>query len=73
MVSNQNERQNEQMNVRQSSKNRDHMSPQKRAKQFMPFSAVSGLEKALRKKEMEFDGYDTVEHVLLEDVTEDLI
>ena len=46
------------------------MSPQKRAKQFMPFSAVSGLEKALRKKEMEFEGYDTVEHVLLEDATE---
>ncbi len=73
MVSNQNERQNEQMNVRRISRNRDHMSPQKRAKQFMPFSAVSGLEKALRKKEMEFEGYDTVEHVLLEDATEDSI
>lgn len=42
---------------------RDRMSTQRRAKQFMPFSAVSGLESALRRKEREFEEYDTVELV----------
>lgn len=42
---------------------RDRMSTQRRAKQFMPFSAVSGLESALRQKEREFEEFDTVELV----------
>lgn len=42
---------------------RDRMPTQRRAKQFMPFSAVSGLESALRRKEREFEEYDTVELV----------
>ena len=33
--------------------NRAKMPPSKRAKQFMPFAAVAGLEQALRKKEYE--------------------
>jgi hypothetical protein len=33
--------------------NRPKMPPSKRAKQFMPFAAVAGLEQALRKKEYE--------------------
>lgn len=35
----------------------------KRAKQFMPFSAVEGLTEALRRKEKELDEYDSVEHI----------
>lgn len=35
----------------------------KRAKQFMPFSAVEGLEEALHRKEEELTEYDSVEHI----------
>ena len=34
---------------------REKMSIKKRAKQFMPFSALVGLEEALRKKEWEVE------------------
>lgn len=35
----------------------------KRAKQFMPFSAVEGLEEALHRKEEELEEYDSIEHI----------
>ncbi|MCQ2547401.1 MAG: YolD-like family protein [Clostridia bacterium] len=38
--------------------NRPKMSREKRAKQFMPFAALTGLEEALRKKERELETVD---------------
>lgn len=47
-----------------SSDNVPHSMPVwKRAKQFMPFSAVEGLQEALRRKEEELEEYDSVEHI----------
>lgn len=43
----------------------------KRAKQFMPFSAVQGLQEALRRKEAEIEDYDAVEHVSEQEMTEE--
>lgn len=54
---------NKEHDSRKGMRMRDRMSTQRRAKQFMPFSAVSGLESALRRKEREFEEYDTVELV----------
>lgn len=54
---------NKEHDSRKGMRMRDRMPPQRRAKQFMPFSAVSGLESALRRKEREFEEYDTVELV----------
>ena len=39
-----------------------------RAKQFMPFKAVTGLEEALRRKEEEVESYKEVELVELEEI-----
>lgn len=40
----------------------------KRAKQFMPFSALTGLEAALAKKEMETDSiYEDVDNIDIDD------
>lgn len=44
-------------------KNRPKMSPQDRAKQFMPFDAVKGLKEALAKKEKEILGREEIEKV----------
>ena len=43
----------------------------KRAKQFMPFSAVQGLQEALHRKEAEIEDYDAVEHVSEQEMTEE--
>ena len=42
---------------------RPKMSPQDRAKQFMPFDAVKGLKEALMKKEKEILGREEIERV----------
>ena len=42
---------------------RPKMSPQDRAKQFMPFDAVKGLREALMKKEKEILGREEIERV----------
>jgi hypothetical protein len=39
------------------------MSPQDRAKQFMPFDAVKGLREALAKKEKEILGREEIERI----------
>ena len=54
---------NKEHDSRKGMRMRDRMPTQRRAKQFMPFSAVSGLESALRRKERDFEEYDTVELV----------
>ena len=42
---------------------RPRMSVEQRAKQFMPFAAVTGLEKALREKEKEIEERGVYERV----------
>ena len=43
----------------------------KRAKQFMPFSAVQGLQEALHRKEAEIEDYDTIEHISEQEMIEE--
>lgn len=43
----------------------------KRAKQFMPFSAVQGLQEALHRKEAEIEDYDTIEHIPEQEMIEE--
>lgn len=50
---------------------RSAMPVAKRAKQFMPFSAVQGLQEALHRKEAEIEDYDAVEHVSEQEMTEE--
>ena len=50
---------------------RSAMSVAKRAKQFMPFSAVQGLQEALHRKEAEIEDYDTIEHVSEQEMMEE--
>lgn len=47
------------------------MSVAKRAKQFMPFSAVQGLQEALHRKEAAIEDYDAVEHVSEQEMMEE--
>ena len=42
-----------------------------RAKQFMPFSAVQGLQEALHRKEAEIEDYDTIEHISEQEMIEE--
>ena len=50
---------------------RSAMPVAKRAKQFMPFSAVQGLQEALHRKEAEIEDYDAVEHVSEQEMAEE--
>ena len=43
----------------------------KRAKQFMPFSAVQGLQEALHRKGAEIEDYDTIEHISEQEMIEE--
>jgi len=52
----------------QSRKARPKMSREQRAKQFLPFAAVSGLDEALQKKEKEY--FQKPEPILAEDYLE---
>lgn len=56
------------MSETESRKARPKMSREQRAKQFLPFAAVSGLEEALQKKENEF--FQKPDPVLAEDYLE---
>lgn len=50
---------------------RSAMPVSKRAKQFMPFSAVHGLQEALHRKEAEIEDYDTIEHISEQEMIEE--
>lgn len=50
---------------------RSAMPVAKRAKQFMPFSAVQGLQEALHRKEAEIEDYDTIEHISEQEMIEE--
>lgn len=50
---------------------RSAMPVAKRAKQFMPFSAVQGLQEALHRKEAEIEDYDTIEHIPEQEMIEE--
>ena len=50
---------------------RSAMPVSKRAKQFMPFSAVQGLQEALHRKEAEIEDYDTIEHISEQEMIEE--
>lgn len=50
---------------------RSAMPVAKRAKQFMPFSAVQGLQEALHRKEAEIEDYDAIEHISEQEMIEE--
>lgn len=50
------------MASKQGQRKRTKMSPQERAKQFMPFAALKGYEEALRKVEEEVERVAMGEH-----------
>lgn len=50
---------------------RSAMPVTKRAKQFMPFSAVQGLQEVLHRKEAEIEDYDTIEHISEQEMIEE--
>lgn len=55
----------------ESESRRSAMPVAKRAKQFMPFSAVQGLQEALHRKEAEIEDYDTIEHISEQEMIEE--